>query len=157
LKPYEKLQRYWRETDAEVETIELSQSQVQVLETRYGIFFPEDFKDYLMRSCPKDDFAVDNRVTAWWPWGRIKSIPDERDYWIREGSDLEITDESIARDDAKYIVFADYAIWCMAWAICCDEGPNRGKVAVLSGRDRFVADDFAQFVDLYIQDVHQLL
>ena len=69
---------------------------------------------------------------------------------------LEITDATIVRDAAKFIVFADYGIWCFAWAIDCGEDENRGRVVVISGQDRFVADSFAEFVDRFIEDVTQL-
>jgi hypothetical protein len=154
MKPYEKLQRYWRETDADMGEIETSCPQVEALEKRYGICLPEDFRDYLLHSCPKDEFSNWDDGTSWWSFDRIKNIPEElahiADFSV--GGETKITDEVIARDAAKYIFFADYAIWCMAWAICCDGGPDRGRVAVISGQDRFVADDFAQFVEMYIED-----
>jgi hypothetical protein len=53
--------------------------------------------------------------------------------------------------------FADYLIWCWAWAIVCGDDENRGRVVVISGHDRFVADSFAQFVDLHISDPYRLL
>ena len=148
LKPYQKLQRYWRDTEARVSTVRLSAQAIDDLERKYGIDLPDDFADYLLHSCPEDDFAVDNNMTSWWPLDRIKSIPEEYQH--------ESSDVTIARDAAKFLFFADYAIWCWAWAIACG-GDNRGRVAVISGRDRFVADSFAQFVDVYIDDCRQLL
>ena len=62
----------------------------------------------------------------------------------------------IAKDAAKYLFFADYAIWCWAWAIACGEDENHGRVVVISGQDRFVANSFAQFVDLYIENYLQV-
>jgi hypothetical protein len=59
----------------------------------------------------------------------------------------------VARDASKYLFFADYMIWCWAWAIACGDGEHRGRVAVINGvSDRFVADSFGQFVDRYILD-----
>jgi hypothetical protein len=54
---------------------------------------------------------------------------------------------------AKYLFFADYIIWCWAWAIACGDDDNRGRIAVINGlSDHFVADGFGQFVDRYILD-----
>jgi len=145
MKPYEKLQRYWRETAAGMETIESSCSQVAALENRYGIRLPEDFRDYLLHSCPKDEFSNCDLDTFWWSFDRIKNIPEEYEH--------PISDAVIARDAAKYIFFADYAIWCWAWAICCGDDENRGRVALIGGMpDQFVANSFAAFIDIYIED-----
>jgi hypothetical protein len=80
---------------------------------------------------------------------RIKNIVDEYPH--------KVTYETIARDASKYLFFADYCIWCWAWAIACGDDENSGRVVVISGRDRFVADSFAQFADLYISDPGQLV
>src|SRR5262249_981199 len=124
LKPYEKLQKYWRENNAGMETIELSPSQVEGLESRYGIHLPEDFRDYLLHSCTRDDSGFDNNLTTWWALGQIKTIFEERNLEIAEGRIFEITYEVVARDSSKYLIFADYMFWCWAWAICCDDGEN---------------------------------
>jgi len=148
LNPYQKLQRHWANSDATISTVELSEEAVGRLEARYRIRFPDDFRDYLHHSCPKDDFCVDG-MTAWWPFERLKNIPEEYDV-------LSITDAIIAKDAAKHVFFADYSIWCWAWAINCSNDENRGRVAVVSGNDRFVANSFAEFVDRYIEDEDQL-
>ncbi len=156
MKPYEKLQRYWRETDAYMETIAVSHAQVETLEKRYGVRLPEDFRDYLLHLCPKDDFQGDGstNTTTWWPLERIKNVVEELAQMdSNSGFGTEITDKIIARDAAKYIFFADYMIWMWAWAICCDESKNRGKVAVIGGSpDRFVAGNFGHFVEMYVED-----
>lgn len=148
MKPYQKLQRYWHDTRAKIDTVELTQESVGRLEQRYGVRFPDDFRDYLLHSCPKDDFGCDEMMTTWWPLHRLKNIIEEYEH--------KFTDTTIAKDAAKYIFFADYSIWCWAWAIGCGGDENRGRVVVISGRDRFVADSFGQFVDRYIEDQRQL-
>jgi hypothetical protein len=147
LKSYEKLKRYWIDTGVGVDTVALSEQQLDGLERKYGIRLPDDFRDYLLYSCPVGENWDDNFV-GWWPLDRIKNIVDEYPH--------KVTDE-IARDAAKYLFFADYSIWCWAWAIACGDDENRGRVACISGRDRFVADSFAEFVDLFIQDSSKLV
>lgn len=62
-------------------------------------------------------------------------------------------DAVIAAEAHSYLFFADYSIWCWAWAICCGDGPNRGKVALVGGApDRIVADSFSDFVERYLRD-----
>jgi hypothetical protein len=148
LKPYETLQRHWRDTGAGMSTVALSAQSIDSLEQKYGLRLPDDFRDYLLHACPANE-NWDNDLIGWWSIDRIKNIVDEHPHKIK--------DETIERDAAKYLFFADYCIWCWAWAIACGEDQNRGRVVVISGHDRFVADSFAQFVDLYIDDCHQLV
>jgi hypothetical protein len=93
LKPYQKLRRYWRDTKANVSTVALNQESIASLEQTYGVRLPDDFRDYLLHSCPKDDFSYDE-MTTWWPRNRLKNIPDEYEH--------EVTDASISKNSAKY-------------------------------------------------------
>jgi len=62
-----------------------------------------------------------------------------------------VSNSQIAGSQAQYLFFADYCIWCWAWAIACTNDGNRGKVAVIGGApDRFVADSFSDFVQKYL-------
>jgi hypothetical protein len=147
-KAYESLRSYWLDTRAGISTVALNGQSIDDLERKYSIRLPNDFREYLLHSCPRNEELDDNYI-SWWSSGRIKNIVDEYPH--------KITQETIARDAAKYLFFADYLIWCWAWAIACGDDENRGRVVVISGHDRFVADSFAQFVDLYISDPYQLL
>ena len=143
MKPYQKLECYWKEKNANVSTIEISESVVKTFEEKNTLIFPNDFREYLLRCCPKDDFCYD-RETTWWPFGRLKSILEEYKH--------EVRDPAIMRQNTRYIFFADYSIWSWAWAIDCGYDENRGRVAVICGYDRLVADSFSHFVDLYIDN-----
>ena len=148
MKPYERLQRHWCDTGARIITTEQSEEIVRNLEQKYSITLPDDFREYLGLCCPKDDHCYDEEI-SWWPMDRIKNIVEEYKH--------EVTERTIAQHAEKYIFFADYAIWCWAWAIACGKDENWGRVVVISGRDRFVADSFSEFVDRYIDDPRQLL
>lgn len=91
---------------------------------------------------------MDNDYVDWWPIDRIKNIPDEYEH--------DIGNPEIANSASKYLIFADYLIWCWAWAICCDSGPHYGKIAVIGGNGKFVADSFEEFVEIFLQDVDAL-
>jgi hypothetical protein len=122
-----------------------SEAEIQFLEQKYDVRFPADFREYLRRALPTDENMWDDNSSTWWHLNRIKNIPEEYEHAIAH--------EIVARDAARYIFFADHMIWCSAWAICCDDSENRGRVIVVGGRggDTFVADSFDEFVDLYIQ------
>jgi len=117
---------------------------VEQLERRYGLTLPDDFRAYLVGAAPAEEYWDDGDA-IWWPVHRIRNIPDEYQHPIRH--------PVIARDARTYLFFADFMIWCWAWAICCGDGGDRGKVAVINGNsDRFVADSFSQFVERYVKD-----
>ena len=127
----------------------MNQESVDRLEARYGIRLPDDFRDYLLHACPKDESEnMDDEGTAWWPLDRLLNIPDEYPHTI--------TDPVIAKNAAKYSFFADYLIWSWAWAIDCSEDKDRGRVAVIGGPDQFVANSFTEFVDRYVEDQTQI-
>lgn len=43
-------------------------------------------------------------------------------------------------------------IWCWAWIICCEEGEDYGRIAVIAAGERWVADSFTDFVKAYVAD-----
>lgn len=124
----------------------------QSLERKYAIRLPEDFLAYLKDHAPATDWW-DDRCFVWWAPERIKSLRDEcPDEMPAEQRNCEIDDEA-----DRYLVFADFLDWCYAYAICCSDGPNRGKVALISASpDRFVADSFTHFVRLAASDSRRL-
>jgi hypothetical protein len=124
-----------------------STQQVEALELRYSVRLPDDFKAYLLAGAPAE-YLWDHDCN-WWPVQRIKNIPDEYEH--------SIGDAAIAAEANAYLFFADYLVWSWAWAICCSDGPNRGKVAIIDGvQDRFVADSFSDFAARCVRDPHSL-
>jgi hypothetical protein len=147
IKPYEKLRKYWVDTDSHIATTMYDESEIAVLEARYCVQLPGDFRDYLLNGCPQADGDWDNALTVWWGLPRIKNIPEEYQSWPA------IKNPVVLANAARYLFFADYSIWCWAWAIDCGDDENRGRVAVIgTGNDRFVANSFGEFVDRLIVD-----
>jgi hypothetical protein len=142
LSAHKKLVRYCLESGDDINWGRSDEEAVAELETRYGINFPADFREYLLEICPTD-FQMDHNWTQWWSLSQIKSIPESYRH--------RLTDAEIAANAAGYLFFADYLIWSWAWAICCLAGSNYGRVVVISGKDRFVANSFAEFIDGYIR------
>jgi hypothetical protein len=116
---------------------------VEQAESRYGLRIPEDFRRYLIDVAPSADM-MDDEETNWAGLHRIRSLPEEYEHEIRH--------PAIAAEAGAYLFFADYMIWCWGWAVCCSDGPNRGRVAVISEPEGFVADSFAGFVERYLHD-----
>lgn len=142
MEPHAALSLWWRGAGhAPARAVE-AERRIGELESRYRLTLPDDFRAYLGHAAPAEDFWDDNDV-IWWSPGRIRNIPDEYEH--------DLADPAIAREAETYLFFADYMIWCWAWAICCSDGPNRGKIVLIGGPDRFVADSFSRFVSLYLE------
>ncbi len=65
-----------------------------------------------------------------------------------------ITDAGLEQQTDTALFFA---VWAMAWAICCRPGPSYGQVYVVSDEDRVVAPTFAAFVEQYVIDSTALI
>jgi hypothetical protein len=144
---FEALARFWASSDPKSYSPGCTEAQAEALEDRYSIRLPEDFRSYLLTAAPRTTY-MDDIGTQWWAAGEIKSIADE----CPDGPPGRVNDE-IEREKHAYLIFSDYLIWCYAWAICCSDGPNHGRIALIGGPpDAFVADSFRQFLLLELTD-----
>ena len=141
----ETLLRWWDADATGIRTRHVSAVEIAQLERRYAIELPAPFLGYLTHACPTGEQSLDNELTDWWGFERICSVADGYEHELGA---------SIAQYRDKLVLFADYSLWCWAWAINCEPGKDHGKVAVIAGRDhdRFVADSFDSFVAKYIED-----
>lgn len=150
---YKAIRAHWAANNLGTYTHRAISTDVEALEERYSLQLPEDFRAYLLHASPSATF-MDDIGTQWWAANSIASISDE----CPDGPPGQINPE-IEREKDVYLVFADYMFWCYAWAICCSNGPNRGKVALIGGLpDTFVADSFSDFLRLELTDdlaIHQ--
>lgn len=147
------LAQFWASSDPKSYSPGNAEVQIKALEDRYSIHLPQDFRSYLLNAAPRTRY-MDDIGTQWWAAGEIQSVADE----CPDGTPGKVNDE-IEREKHAYLIFSDYLIWCYAWAICCSDGPNRGKIALIGGvPDAFVADSFRQFLFLELTDdlsIHQ--
>ena len=144
---HEALLRWWDAERAGIQTRCVSAQEIQQLEEHYSLTLPDSFRDYLTHASPVDDPSWDNELTNWWPFTSLKTVAD--------GYESPLSGELAAYRD-KLILFADFSIWCCAWAINCAPGDDYGKVAVIAGPDRFVAESFDDFISKYITDVSKV-
>ncbi|MDG2534321.1 SMI1/KNR4 family protein [Sphingomonas sp. HITSZ_GF] len=123
--------------------------EIRALEVRYALRLPDDFRAYLMATMPQGN-EWDDEGTRWFPLADIKSLGDETTSWETKST----------LDNDKLLVFADFLMWCYAWAVDCSDTENRGKVALIAGSDRhpdhYVADSFDDFLARYLRDDHSL-
>lgn len=147
MKPHEQLLMMWATSQHEYSRIVThGEAEVNSLARHYGVSLPEDFRAYLLHACSTldDGGQMDDFSNAWWGLERIRSVAEE--YSLLDTSSV------LARSPDKWLFFADTAIWCTAWAICCLEGPDFGRICIAGSGDRVVADSFAQFIDAYLRD-----
>ncbi len=139
LSPLERLVHWWGKDAKPSEC----GAQLEALEARYDVRLPDDFRAYLTATMPKGN-PWDSEGTNWWPLEDLKSVREECADW-EDGSGLD--------GDEKAIVFADFLMWCFAWAIDCSDGPDRGRVIIVTGSsNRQVAGSFDDFLRRYIND-----
>ncbi|MEM6584584.1 MAG: SMI1/KNR4 family protein [Pseudomonadota bacterium] len=134
--------KWWSSGEDLPAKADIDESFIQGLENRMSISLPKDFRDYLLHAAPKEDHWDEAQVT-WWSPSRLNRLAEEYEH--------PISDAKVYKASNHYLVFADYSIWCWAWAICCDNSGNRGQVVVIAGgqADKIVADSFTQFVALF--------
>lgn len=121
---------------------------LDAFEVRNAIRLPCDFRQYLRFTMPSGN-DWDAEGTKWWALEDLKSARQECAGW-EGGSGLD--------GDDKIIVFADYLIWCWAWAIDCSENQSRGNVIMLTGGENpCVAPTFDDFLDRYVQDPQSVM
>ena len=136
------LQEYWAKSSSSVAASRSSESAVKDLEERYGVKLPDDFRLYLLESSPEPN-NLDESCTYWWPLAEIKNIPDEYKH--------DLHNAEVAVEAASYLFFADYMVWCWAWAICCKPGKNFGHIVQVGTGEIEVARSFSEFVSAYIK------
>lgn len=120
---------------------------INKLQKLYDISLPEDFASYLLEASPRAD-SIDKNGINWWSPEHIKSVGEER---AIAASDSLLPEIKNAAD--SYLIFADYLDRCYDYAICCSDGPDRGKIALVGTTPgRFVASSFLTFVQLATAD-----
>lgn len=143
----------WLKATSEIDCHPASVAEVAALERRYGVLLPEDFRTYLLEALPACGGNMDDAMTTWWEIDLIKNIPDE--YANSQYGPHQWRNAEVAAEQDVYLFFADYCIWCAAWAINCGKGVNRGRIVLIDGvKDDFVADSFSEFVGFHLDNAH---
>jgi len=131
------LQEYWNRSSFGITSSPAPEKDIKILEQKYNLQLPEDFRRYLRFSNPEPN-NMDKDANYWWPLSELKNIPDE---YARV-----VPNQEIAVDASCYIFFADHLVWSWAWAICCQPGRNYGKIAQIGTGNDLVANSFSEFV-----------
>ena len=139
---HELLRQWWDSDGVGIRTRRVSASEIAELERHVGVTLPPAFRDYLGNASPAEDPSWDDAFTNWWPYESLQTVAVGYEHPLT--GDVEGYRESL-------LLFADYSIWCSAWAINCAPGDDYGKVDVIGDPDRLVAGSFDEFVGRYIE------
>ena len=127
------------------------EAMIHVLEDLYKVQLPDDFKTYLIEASPAVASDDKNNFVFWAP----EKIASVKDIW---GDDFPEKLNHINTNDC--LLFADYLDWCgYAYAICCSQGPDRGKVALIGTdniQDHWIANSFYSFISMVVENSDRL-
>ncbi|KQN40603.1 hypothetical protein ASG37_02105 [Sphingomonas sp. Leaf407] len=140
---------WWDRTRSDIPIGGASDEAIETLERRYDIVLPPDFRAYLTNAIPSREEEMDAGMGTWWHLDRIRNLPDEYEHPVGP---------VISDGGRPWLFFVDHLIWSWAWAICCEPGPDWGKVAVILSEndDCIVAASFSDFVAGYIADPYDM-
>ncbi|KQN03643.1 SMI1/KNR4 family protein [Sphingomonas sp. Leaf25] len=140
---------WWDRTRSDIPIGGASDEVIETLERRYDIVLPPDFRAYLANACPSREEEMDAGMGTWWHLDRLRNLPDEHEHPVGP---------VISDGGSRWLFFVDHLIWSWAWVICCEPGPDWGKVAVILGEndDCIVAASFSDFVAGYIADPYDM-
>jgi cell wall assembly regulator SMI1 len=121
---------------------------VRTFEANHGVILPDDLRNYFLRH---DGMDQDAKGFSFWPLARVRPAAEEL-------AELSSTETPVELDG--YFAFADYLVWCWAWAIRLTADPAGSNSVIMIGTGDGVplkvASSFGEFVDLYLENSPRL-
>ena len=120
----------------------VSADEILRFEAQAGVRLPADLRTYFETFNGLTDSAMDGELISFWPLARVRSVVAELNH-----------QEAVAPDGRALYCFADYSIWCNAYAVRLSDvtRAETDVVAVYSGVDLIpVASTFADFLRAYL-------
>ena len=136
-----RLGRHWRAQGIEP-LPGVSADAVLRFEAQAGVRLPADVRTYFETFNGFADSAMDRELISFWPLARVRSVVAELNH-----------QEAVVPDGRALYCFADYSIWCNAYAVRLSDATQAvtDVVAVYSGVDLIpAAGTFADFLRAYI-------
>lgn len=149
---YQKLIDYWTIGGLKI-SAGCSQEEISGFESKNGVLFPEDFRNYLLHvdgMVPVATDDCDENGFSFWTLARIKNV-------VKEFAQHSSPIPKVANAD-QYFVFADYLQWSWAYAIQLTNHLSESNQIIHVGtlRPKVIARSFTEFVELYLRDAEDL-
>ena len=134
---------YWRSQGVESGG-GASAAEIDAFERDWGVRLPPEVRMYFATLNGMRDDAWDDEFIAFWNLARVRSVRAELEH-----------QEEMPPDAAEWFCFADFSVWCNAYAVRLTPDCSAGApvVAVYSGEDLIpVAGSFADFFKRYLSN-----
>src|SRR5580765_4717058 len=114
------------------------------LEFRFRLKLPADVRAFYSRMDGTDMLDADHGLITLWPLDR----------WNRLDQEVPKYAKAVLADA---IVFADYSLWCWAYAAQFEPGSERMTVHIIGGSASGpIAETFTEFLELIVNDSKRL-
>jgi hypothetical protein len=141
------LAAYWRSQGVEPAG-GASLVEIEAFEWARGVRLPPDVRAYFATLNGTRDDAMDQELISFWSLDRVRSAAAELEH-----------QEPVSPEASEFFCFADYSIWCHAYAVRLSaDGTAPTEVAVVNdGRDLIpVASSFSAFLRAYLSDARRV-
>lgn len=136
----------WEQNGREVPPGATSE-ELNAFERRHGVALPPAMRDYFQIANGNRDMGTD--FFRFWTLQEVKLVSEEL-------TDPIHTDRN---DYPQCFIFADYLLWCWAYAVCLSNDANADEpVYIIGGTDKIViAATFLEFMQKYAANPDSLL
>lgn len=128
-----------------------SEEALTEFESKNSVLLPSDMRHYFAAAngMPNNSGSdVDSNGFRFWALDQIRPLPSA-------GAEAGVPIPAV-EDPSRYFVFADYFDWSWAYAIDLGGGHVQRVIHVGTVEPKIVAQSFAEFVDLYVEDAREL-
>ena len=150
--PWNQIVDRWRSSNIAIRP-GVSPDDIDAFQNKYGVVLPVDVRKYFMTSDGIGDDMDDDNF-RFWPLSEVKPVHEE----------LADTEHGIYPDRFAYpncFVFADYCIWCWAYAVKLTDDPTQPApvfgVTASETPGQQIAPSFREFMVNYAADPYTVM
>jgi len=141
------LKNHWLSQGIEVNP-GVSKEELTAFELMYQVSLPADMRDYFLTADGMAQGVSDEALIRFWSLDEIKPIPEEAP---------DFSDPSYIEDAQSLFLFADYSIWCHAYAVRLSSSGVSNPIVVIGGESPIrMFGSFSELVKNYLTDADLL-
>lgn len=143
------LKNHWLSKGLEVNP-GVSTEELTAFESRYQVLLPADLRDYVLAVNGMAEGVMDDALIRFWSLNEVKPMPEEAPAYA---------DPAYIQDPKSLFFFADYSIWCHAYAIRLSSNSETANPVIVIGGEKptRMYDSFSELVSDYLTDADRLL